>query len=69
MEALTAVFIVAGTVASYAIAWLFGVPLLVPLLNTAASFPFMVLALERENLRLAVARILIGALTLGVCAT
>jgi hypothetical protein len=69
MEALTAVAIVAGTVASYAIAWLFGVPLLVPLLNTAASFPFMVLALERGNLRLAVARMLIWAMTLGVCAT
>jgi hypothetical protein len=69
MDALTAVSIVAGTVASYAIAWLVGVPLLVPLLNTAASFPFMVLALARGDLRLAIARMLIWAMTLGVCAT
>ena len=69
MDALTAVAIVAGTVASYAVAWLFGVPLLVPLLNTAASFPLMVRALERGDLRLAIARMLIWAMTLGVCAT
>jgi len=69
MDALTAVLIVAGTVASYAIAWPFGVPLLVPVLNTAASFPFMVLALARGDLRLAIVRMLIWAMTLGVCAT
>jgi len=61
--------IVLATVASYAIAWLVGIPVLVPLLNTAASFPFMVAALRRGNVRLAVARMLLWALAMGVCAT
>jgi len=38
-------------------------------LNTLASFPLMVLALKRGDLRLAVARMLLWALTMGVAAT
>jgi hypothetical protein len=55
--------------ASYGIAWLLGVPMLVPLLNTAASYPFMVLALKDGELGLAIGRMLLWAFTLGTCAT
>ena len=61
--------IVLATLLSYAIGWAIGVPLLLPILNTLASFPFMVLALKRGDLRLAVARMLLWALTMGVAAT
>lgn len=57
------------TAASYAVGWLFSIPVLVPILNTAASYPFMVLALRRGELRLAIVRMLLWALTMGVCAT
>jgi len=61
--------IVAATVGSYVVGWLIDVPFLVPILNTAASFPFMAAALKRGDLKLAVTRMLIWALTMGVCAT
>ena len=61
--------IVAATLLSYAAGWAIGSPVLVPILNTLASFPFMVLALRRGDLRLAVARMLLWALTMGVAAT
>jgi hypothetical protein len=61
--------IVLATLFSYAVGWAIGVPLLLPILNTLASFPFMVLALKRGDLRLAVARMLLWALTMGVAAT
>lgn len=61
--------IVATTVLSYAIGWALGLPVLLPILNTLASFPFMVLALRRGDLRLAVGRMLVWALTMGVTAT
>jgi hypothetical protein len=64
-----AIVIVATTAASYAVAWLLDVPLLVPVLNTAASFPFMVLALKRGDLPLAIGRMLLWAFTLGLSAT
>jgi hypothetical protein len=38
-------------------------------LNTLASYPFMVLALRRGDLRLAVARMLVWAAAMGVAAT
>src|SRR4051795_5749982 len=57
------------TVISYAVGCLLGVPVLLPILNTAASFPFMVLAMRRGDLRLAVARMLLWALTMAVVAT
>ena len=55
--------------ASYAVGWILFVPPLVPLLNTAASYPFMVSALRRGELRIAIARMLVWAWTMGVCAT
>ena len=61
--------IVLLTLISYAIGWAAGIPVLLPILNTLASFPFMVLALRRGDLRLAVARMLLWALAMGVAAT
>jgi hypothetical protein len=61
--------LVGATLASYAVAWLLGIPAAVPLLNTIASFPFMVAALRRGEVRLAVSRMLIWALAMGVAAT
>ncbi|HEY2906872.1 MAG TPA: hypothetical protein VGJ29_13305 [Vicinamibacterales bacterium] len=61
--------IVVATVASYAAGWLIGSPALVPLLNTLAGYPFMLDALRRGQIRLAVARMLVWALALAVCAT
>ena len=66
---MTGLSIVLGTLLSYAVGWAIGLPILLPILNTLASFPFMVLALRRGDLRLAVARMLLWALTMGVAAT
>jgi hypothetical protein len=66
---VVALLIVLSTLLSYAVGWGLGVPLLLPILNTLASFPLMVLALKRGDLRLAVARMLLWALTMGVAAT
>jgi hypothetical protein len=63
-----ALALIAATVLSYAVGLLAGSPVLVPILNTVASYPFMVLALKHGDLRLAVARMLLWALTMGVCA-
>jgi hypothetical protein len=86
------VAIVGATIASYALGWAIGVPVLLPFFNTLASVPFMVLALRRrdsgggggngitrrnreaektlgDNMRLAVGRMLLWALTMGVVAT
>jgi hypothetical protein len=57
------------TALSYVLGWAVGIPILVPILNTAASFPFMVAALKRGQLRVAVVRMLVWALAMGVCAT
>lgn len=65
---MAGVAVMVATALSYVIGWLVNVPVLVPILNTAASYPFMVLALKRGDLRLAVARMLLWALTMGVCA-
>ncbi|HEV2982783.1 MAG TPA: hypothetical protein VGX46_00265 [Vicinamibacterales bacterium] len=43
--------------------------MVLPILNTVASVPFMIQALRRGDLQLAVARMLLWALTMGVCAT
>jgi hypothetical protein len=67
--ALGGAAVVAATVASYAIGWGVGVPALVPVLNAAAAFPFMLGALRRNDLRDAVVRMLLWALTMAVCAT
>lgn len=66
---MIAVLIACATVLSYVVGWLLFVPALVPVLNTLASYPFMVIALRRGDLRVAIARMLIWALTMGVCAT
>jgi hypothetical protein len=66
---MVAITIVLATTASYAIGWVVGIPRLVPILNTAAAFPFMLLALKRGDVRLAIARMLLWALTMGACAT
>ena len=66
---MTALLIVVTTCFSYAIGWATGIPVLVPILNTLASYPFMVLALKRGDLRLAVGRMLIWALAMGATAT
>jgi len=57
------------TTASYALGWLLSIPILVPFLNTLASYPFMVLALKDGDVRRAIARMLVWAATMGVCAT
>jgi hypothetical protein len=61
--------IVIATVASYVLGWAVKVPALVPVFNTLASFPFMVAALRRGDLRSAVVRMLVWAAAMGVCAT
>jgi len=65
----TAALIVICTLGSYAASWALAVPILVPILNTLASYPFMVAALRRGELRLAVGRMLLWALTMGIAAT
>lgn len=65
----TGAIVVAATAASYGIAWLIGVPLLVPFLNTIAAFPFMVVALARGSLRSAIGLMLLWAITMAACAT
>jgi hypothetical protein len=66
---LIAITIVTATLFSYALGALLGIPVLIPILNTAAGVPFMILALRKGDLRLAVARMLLWALAMGVCAT
>jgi len=66
---MIALSIVLATLGSYAAGWFIHIPLAVPLLNALASFPFMVAALRRGDLRLAFARMLVWALSMAVCAT
>jgi hypothetical protein len=66
---MAALIIVLSTLFSYALGWAIGVPPLLPILNTLASFPFMIVALRRGDLRLAVVRMLLWALTMAVAAT
>jgi hypothetical protein len=68
-QSVIASAIVLATAVSYALGWLLDIPVLVPILNTAASFPFMIFALRRGDVRLAIARMLLWALTMAVCAT
>jgi hypothetical protein len=46
-----------------------GMPLVVPVLNTLASYPFMLSALRRGRPRDAILLMLLWALSMGVCAT
>ena len=66
---MIAVAIVTATLLSYALGALIGNPVLLPILNAAAGVPFMILALRTGDLRLAVARMLLWALAMGMCAT
>ena len=66
---MVSVGVIIATIVSYALAWLFAIPILVPILNTLASYPFMVAALRRGDVRLAIVRMLLWALTMGMCAT
>ena len=61
--------LVLATVLSYVAGWLADAPRLVPVFNTLASYPFMVAALWKGDLRLAITRMLLWAMTLAVCAT
>ncbi len=69
VEHLTAALIVIATAASYVLGWLIGRPWLVPILNTAASYPFMVAALRRGDVNVAIGRMLVWAAALAVGAT
>jgi hypothetical protein len=64
--ALSIVFL---TVLSYAAGAWAGRPWLVPVLNALAGYPFMVAPVVAGRLRRAAARMLLWALTMGVCAT
>ena len=61
--------IVGGTALSYLLAILIGVPALVPFLNVAPAFPFMIASLRRGRVAEAVWRMLVWAAALAVCAT
>jgi hypothetical protein len=67
--ALVPAAIVGGTALSYAIAFLFGAPALVPFVNVIPAFPFMVASLRRGHTGEAIWRMLIWAAAMGVCAT
>ena len=67
--ALVPAAIVAGTALSYLVAIAIGVPWLVPILNVAPAFPFMVAALRRGQVGDAIWRMLVWAAALAVCAT
>src|SRR2546425_9377648 len=67
--ALVPAVIVGGTAVSYLIAMLIGIPALVPFLNVAPAFPFMIASLRRGRVAEAIWRMLIWAAALAVCAT
>src|SRR5258706_11842736 len=67
--ALVPAAIVGGTALSYVAAILIGIPALVPFLNVAPAFPFMVASLRRGGVAEAVWRMLVWAAALAVCAT
>jgi hypothetical protein len=63
------VLAVAGTLASYAVGWLIGLPVLMPFLNAALPWWQMARSLRLGQVRRAVAIMLVWALTMGVAAT
>jgi len=63
------VAIVVLTAASYGVALAIGVPILVPFLNTAAAFPFMVASLKGGRTGEAIGRMLVWAAAMAICAT
>lgn len=66
---MTTIAVVAGTLASYALAWTLGSPVLVPVLNTLPALPVLVLRLRRGRVGPAVADMLAWAATMAVAAT
>jgi hypothetical protein len=60
---------VAGTLASYAIGWIIGLPALVPFLNAALPWWLMAKSLRLGQVRRAIAIMLVWALTMAVAAT
>lgn len=67
---MTIVAAIAGaTCLSYLAGWAIGQPWLVPVFNTLAGYPFMVRAVQHGRLRAAIARMLVWAACMGVCAT
>jgi len=60
---------VAGTLASYAIGWLIGLPALVPFLNAAVPWWLMAKSLRLGLVRRAIGIMLVWALTMAVAAT
>jgi hypothetical protein len=67
--ALVPAVIVGGTAVSYLVAILIGIPALVPFVNAAPAFPFMIASLRRGRVAEAIWRMLIWAAALAVCAT
>jgi len=67
--ALVPAVIVGGTALSYLVAILIGVPALVPFLNVAPAFPFMIASLRQGRVAEAVWRMLVWAAALAVCAS
>src|SRR5687767_9410100 len=67
--ALVPAAIVGATALSYLLALAIAVPIVVPFLNVAAGFPFMVQSLRRERVGEAIGRMVIWATAMGVCAT
>lgn len=61
--------VVATTWLSYALGWRLAVPLAMPLLNTAAAFPFLYRALRAGRLARAVGLMLVWAAAMAVAAT
>src|SRR5258705_10980383 len=61
--------IVGGPALSCVAALLLGVPALVPFLNVAPAFPFMIVSLRRGRVAEAIWRMLVWAAALAVCAT
>src|ERR671913_419450 len=67
--ALVPAAIVAVTALSYLVGLAIGIPVLVPFLNVAAGFPFMVESLKRARVGEAIWRMLVWAAAMGICAT
>lgn len=60
---------IAATVFSYGLGALIGLAWLLPLLNAAAGYPWMIAALRRGRVKTAIVRMLVWAAVLGACAT
>ena len=67
--ALALLAIVSGTAVSYAVAISLGIPVLVPVVNALPAFPFMIGSLRRGRTGEAIARMLVWAAALALCAT